>query len=445
MKFGIVARIGSDTTTVDLSVDRQSELTFGLTSDAHISFRGLHSSLQDNAISVSKMSEDVLAFAATVFSADTRICRQLGDDGWTREITLSIPVRHLAKWIGATKTLERALRFLTGDIWTLNFRKTSTYLGLAPAQILEVADDHARVALFSGGLDSFIGALDLAKAGDPLTLVGHYTDGSASQPQRRAFEHVLRVAKPEQIVRLIQAWIVAPKDVFGWGDDDKQRSRSIVFLALGTMVAEAMRAPELIVPENGLISLNVPLTDLRVGTYSTRTTHPEFLRLFQEALTKLEVPVRLRNPYQFKTKGEMLAECAIQDDILEGASATMSCAHPTAGRYKKGAPAVQHCGRCAACLIRRAAFARGLGADGTPYTQQDLLALELHSDTAQGSDIRAVRLAARRVLDNPDLADLLVLKPGPLPGHYTEYADLYQRGMKELWALLEPVRTRGKF
>lgn len=31
---------------------------------------------------------------------------------------------------------------------------------------------------------------------------------------------------------------------------------------------------ELLVPENGLIALNVPLDETRVGSFSTRTTHP---------------------------------------------------------------------------------------------------------------------------------------------------------------------------
>ena len=66
---------------------------------------------------------------------------------------------------------------------------------------------------------------------------------------------------------------------------------------------------ELLIPENGFISLNIPLTPLRVGTFSTRTTHPLFISQMQDILDALGINVRLSNPYQFKTKGEMLHEC----------------------------------------------------------------------------------------------------------------------------------------
>ena len=63
---------------------------------------------------------------------------------------------------------------------------------------------------------------------------------------------------------------------------------------------------ELLIPENGFISLNIPLTPLRLGSLSTRTTHPLFIQQMQDILDALDFRVRLSNPYQFKTKGEML-------------------------------------------------------------------------------------------------------------------------------------------
>jgi hypothetical protein len=54
-------------------------------------------------------------------------------------------------------------------------------------------------------------------------------------------------------------------------------------------------------------------------------------------------------------------------------------------------------------------------------------------------------MAARRVIDDPGIAEYLVLKPGPLPGSHDQYAELYRRGMDELWSLVKDVRTRGRF
>src|SRR6266852_896439 len=40
----------------------------------------------------------------------------------------------------------------------------------------------------------------------------------------------------------------------------------------------------LYVPENGLIALNVPLDPLRLGSFSTRTTHPFYIARWNELL-----------------------------------------------------------------------------------------------------------------------------------------------------------------
>ena len=41
---------------------------------------------------------------------------------------------------------------------------------------------------------------------------------------------------------------------------------------------------EIIVPENGYISLNIPLTYSRIGSSSTRTTHPYYFELLNQLL-----------------------------------------------------------------------------------------------------------------------------------------------------------------
>ena len=44
----------------------------------------------------------------------------------------------------------------------------------------------------------------------------------------------------------------------------------------------AQKKIDILVPENGVISINVPLTVRRVGTLSTRTTHPYFIQEIQK-------------------------------------------------------------------------------------------------------------------------------------------------------------------
>jgi 7-cyano-7-deazaguanine synthase in queuosine biosynthesis len=440
MTIGVVARLGSDTSPLSLEVERQHDVRFGVGSD--ISLQGLSAALDHAHLKPTSLAREFLIFAATVFVADTRIQRRSAQDGWTREIAISIPVNEVDRWEAARSRLERAIRFLTGDLWTFHFRQSAVSLPLGAQHPIRRP---GRVALFSGGLDSFIGALDSLQEAGRLILVGHHADGATSTAQHDAYACVTRRKTGSQELSLIQSYVSASKDCLQEGDENTQRSRSVLFIALGILVASSIETTELIVPENGFISLNVPLTDLRVGSYSTRTTHPHFMSMIQSALRDIGLTFTLSNPYQFKTKGEMLSECQSDGSLLDDASVTMSCAHPTASRWTKGSPAAQHCGRCTACIIRRAAFQHAFNDDATDYTTADLYSTELDSATAVGRDIRALRLAARRVIDAPEVAKLLILKSGPLDSQYDRYADLYLRGMRELWYLLDRVRTRGAY
>ena len=115
---------------------------------------------------------DLLVLAAHVHAADTRIARATeSQDGWAREIRLVVPVSELARWADAAPLVERMLRFLTGDYWTIGFRARPIgfaklipqRVGKRPAPIFDQAN------LFSGGLDSLIGAIDtLAGGATPL-------------------------------------------------------------------------------------------------------------------------------------------------------------------------------------------------------------------------------------------------------------------------------------
>jgi hypothetical protein len=63
---------------------------------------------------------------------------------------------------------------------------------------------------------------------------------------------------------------------------------------------------QLIIPENGTIALNIPLMSSRRSACSTRTTHPTFLSLLQNILTEIGIFNPMYNPYDLKTKGEMV-------------------------------------------------------------------------------------------------------------------------------------------
>ena len=63
-------------------------------------------------------------FCALIYGCDRLIKRDAGSgDRWTREIAVNIPVKSPSRWRGASETIEKMLEFLTGDIWSISFRK----------------------------------------------------------------------------------------------------------------------------------------------------------------------------------------------------------------------------------------------------------------------------------------------------------------------------------
>ena len=68
------------------------------------------------------------------------------------------------------------------------------------------------------------------------------------------------------------------------------------FSPMQLLFATSVNAKRLIVPENGFISINVPLTFARSGSSSTRTTHPYYFKLFQELLLNLGLNIEIFNP-----------------------------------------------------------------------------------------------------------------------------------------------------
>ena len=102
-----------------------------------------------------------------------------------------------------------------------------------------------------------------------------------------------------------------PNDLFkGVPAEMTTRGRSFLFFAAGMFASTGLdKAVSLRVPENGLIALNVPLDQLRLGALSTRTTHPFYIARWNELLRILGMATEIENPYWDRTKGEMVASC----------------------------------------------------------------------------------------------------------------------------------------
>lgn len=394
--------------------------------------------LERAAVTPLPVAVDLLNLATAVYSADVCTRRLTAYDRWTRDFRLHLPVGDAERWSAAAPHLSRMLGFLSGDRWRVEFRPLVN--PVPPYMKRKRARPPGRptaVSLFSGGLDSFVGVLDLLENGQTVSLVGHYSTGPTSQAQD-AVNTALAAHYPGRTSFF--RFYVRPPRLNGSLPEPSTRSRSILFLALGTLVASAFGDPlPLYVPENGLISLNVPLTPARSGTLSTRTTHPHFIGLFRELLGLVGLNTPVETPYRFRTKGEMLAGAMNPLVLREVAPRTLSCSHPDVGRYRGVAPG-RHCGYCVPCLIRRASMAH-IGADRATDYLIDVLRNPPGAGTETGKDFRAFQMALVRQRDG-HLPLLDVLNSGPLPPvDAAEYAGVYQRGVEEVRRLLAPEGT----
>lgn len=329
-----------------------------------------------SGLAVDSVSWDFLSIALGVIAADIGCLRQGSADGWTRQIELSVAVQSPMTWRPQAAALEKALGFLTGDLWAIGFEGGGP---TPPPQAKRKRRSQRRpsgdiVCLLSGGMDSLVGAIDLVDAGRTPLLVSQRAKGDSDR--QRAFAAAVGTG----LTHLQLSHAARPPGTA----ERSQRARSVIFLAYGLLAASALGALQLVVPENGFISMNVPLTNLRIGSLSTRTSHPYFLRQIQRIWAAVGLNIEVLNPYQFRTKGELLAGCHRQDLLQDLASQSTSC-----GRF--GHYGYRHCGRCIPCLVRRAAFRRWGQPDDTDYKYADLNAQRAFDD------VRSLAMACLRV------------------------------------------------
>lgn len=448
----LVGRFGpDDLADVSVGVDEQStdlQLVVGNKSLDH-GIGGALTSLMQHGVFPTEIGIDLLVLAAHVHAADTRISRiEQSQDSWTREIRLVIPVSNPVTWRAAASTLKKMLDFLTGDRWEIGFRvrplKFSSIAQTPPLNLINPPFDS--LSLFSGGLDSLIGAINLLEDGFTPLLISHFGEGATSDAQGKLLSGLKNQYKKSLFERLRVGMTFEDGLIAGVGSENSTRGRSFLFFALGVFAGTGLRHRfTLRVPENGLIALNVPLDPLRLGSNSTRTTHPYYMARWNELLDVLSINGEVQNPCWSQTKGEMAASCRNPDLLRRLVPDSLSCSSPTKGRWK--GLSIEHCGYCLPCLIRRAALdsAWGAGNDGTTYTVSDLHAQPLDTREAMGKQVRSFQYAIERLKNKPQLASLLIHKPGPLDdesGHLEEWANVYLRGLTEVASLINGVKTR---
>lgn len=401
-----------------------------------------YSMLLDKCDAPTKQAIDFLFISAVIYCIDKLIPRSFAIDNWTRQLQVKIPVSDPDLWNHNAKDFNEAISFLTGDLWHISFRKLDCSLVL-PTKIRydlfkkEITPE--AISLFSGGLDSLIGIIDWLERnpGKTLKLVSHY-DPDVAGPKSDQ-DGLIKILKDhyKNRISLVQVRVGQTPP----GKEVTFRSRSIIFIGLGIYVASlAGDNIDMIIPENGNIALNVPLTPSRRGACSTRTAHPFFLKSIDGVLNNIGFTNRIPNPLALKTKGECVAECLNRTLLMQAVKLSASCAKR--GHKKTWIRrTAKQCGRCMPCIYRRAALHK-IGCDDEIYGR-DICNNEVNLDSSEllADDFRAY---VSLILKDPTQKEIsaMLLANGNLDiERLPEYGDVVLRALEEIRSLIRDKAT----
>lgn len=398
---------------------------------------------------------DFFLISTLVYGVDCLLDRyEFSVDAWSREIEIDFPVVNIHVWKPLEEDFKELLSFLTGDYWKITFSKSSIAQFYKPDKSVfkgySTKSKYVFSSLFSGGLDSLIGvinSLELTASGNKTLLISHSdpTSPGANSDQVRLVEAIKN--RYPKLYDWVQCKVsLEPNDTGGreLSKESSFRSRSLLFLGIGMYCTEGLPAcNQLLIPENGTISVNFPLTPSRSSTLSTRTTHPHYIQLLQTLLGTAGFTTTIENPYKFMTKGEMVVLPTSKPIITSMYGLSVSCGKRGRKMHWDIKVGTSHCGVCMPCIYRRASLHQ-MGADTQLYgidifkTAKPVLSIP---------DMPAFFDFIKRPMKRTTIRRTLIVNGSFTPADAEAYAYLVERvrdeikiwlkakGNKEIWKL----------
>jgi hypothetical protein len=319
--------------------------------------------------------------------------------GWRRNFRFIIPVRNPNHWSNpkVLEPLREALSFLSEDEYAFEFEKAAHPIPLD--KYLELGSDETaafkadKIVLFSGGLDSLAGTVEeLSTSTRNVALVSHRSSPKIFDHQKRLVAELKR-RFPK---RLMHVPVLATRQEPLRVQEHTQRSRSFLYAALACVVARLFGNMRLRFFENGVVSVNLPISEQVVGARATRTTHPLVLRQFRKFLSAaIGKSIEVENPFIWKTKADVIRSLVEQGGgpLIRD---TVSCS-----RIYDITKLHTHCGCCSQCLDRRFAVLAAAAAEHDPV---EMYKVELLTDPRERpNDQTMAESYARTALEFRDM------------------------------------------
>lgn len=361
----------------------------------------------NDCFKLSDRVKDLLELAGYLFAGDRKTLR--GRDNaveyhsWARSFHYHIGVRDLRFWNKPEiqELLEEALKFMTGDhSYKFTFYKAEPD---PPANLFDNENfviekpKNFEVMLFSGGLDSLAGAIELLETTKAeVCLVSHQSGKlSSSKTQRILYEELQRLYSKSRVKHYKFECGLSVED----SRDETQRTRSFLYTSIAFALANTYKHNRIYLFENGITSINFAETQDLMNARASRTTHPQTMHRLEKLFTAIaEKEFKIINPYLFKTKTEVV-EVIKHHKRLDLLDSSISCS-----RTRTHPAGFTHCGVCSQCIDRRfAVYAADIHKnDGSHLYHFNFLEDELESDEAKKALTEYIRLAQNFSKQNID-------------------------------------------
>lgn len=310
--------------------------------------------------------KDLLEIAGYIYAADRSISRGAIDSleyhNWARNLHFVLKVRDLKFWKqkSTSKLLSEALLFVSGDnkidFTFVGGGKDIGQLNLFDAEgIIPEKNKKETIALFSGGLDSLAGVLNILETtNSDVILVSHRANHGTTNTQN-GIHAKLEKDYPNRIkyypFHCNLKGIRAPEET--------QRTRIFLYSSIAFALAKIFNESEINIFENGITSINFSKRADLINARASRTTHPKTLFHLKNFFSHIsEDTFQINHPFLFKTKTEIfqIIHAYKKHNYI---NSTVTCTK-TFQKFNNNSSAT-HCGGCSQCIDRRfAAFASHL-------------------------------------------------------------------------------------
>lgn len=350
---------------------------------------------------------DLYKIAVTVYISDLQITRPTRAQ--SRTICILISVSDKSKWDAEKQHLESTLRILSGDNFTFHFVQ-----GKYPDTgfVFTKKDEHKAVSLFSGGLDSLAGVKWLVDKAIKPVLVSHDSNSKKTTHVQNILYSGLK-----KIINNLDSIQVKSRPISSdlKSKELTQKTRSFLYLTLGSMIALELGISDVYLFENGVLALNIPITTSRIHT-NTKTAHPTYISNYNRILSDVfPDAISVKNPFVSMTKGEVISVLN-NDSYKPLVKETLTCSRAFKLQITQGTNA-KHCGVCIPCILRRSAMHSAALWDYDDVYASDIVG-EFEDIPQEGKTILFQLLYFIRSLDK-DNTDILT----NMPEFYIEEVD----------------------